>query len=118
MQEKSINEMLGCAADRIIEVIAKHHDFALPVDINSGEGRRLLTFVELCDKPSKYQELSDMDEKIFYTARCEIRINGSVHNTCNLLSHPRHHTLMGTDFGSKCGGCSSISTSYFPNRRI
>lgn len=65
--------MIGRAANDILAVIAKHHDFTLPINVATQEGPRLLGFLEACEAPDKYPELKNMDTKLFATARCELR---------------------------------------------
>jgi len=64
--------MIGKAADQIIEAIATHHDFTLPVTA-LPEINRLLGFVEACEEPTSYPEIADLEPKLFYSARCELR---------------------------------------------
>lgn len=73
MANEQVNRMIGDAANQIVSVLAKHHDFELPINL-AEEGLRFLNLVDLCESPAKYSELSAMDEKLFVAARLEIRI--------------------------------------------
>ena len=73
MDIEHVNKMIGKTADQIIKAIAIHHDFTLPVT-TLPEIHRLLGFVEACEEPINYPELADLEPKLFYSARCELRI--------------------------------------------
>jgi len=58
----------------MLDILSNNHDFDLANPVPKGEAYRLLNFIEIWEEPGKYPEIGNVERKLFFSARCEIRL--------------------------------------------
>ena len=100
--------------DQLLTVIGSRELIAVSLSTKTTSGHVstqlvLDALIQIADVSANWVQFSLVGEQSLSTGLYVIRV---------ICCHISTLSLIGTDFGSKCGGCCSISTSYFPNRRI